>query len=97
MRKKMTKEVTKTTVKVAEMVVNEQGLPVAQPLEDVILIGNVSVEKAQKAVNKQFDKNVTVFGVETDTQVYEMDVEEFIKHATLRVDEPAEQPQQEQA
>lgn len=91
MRKKMTKEVTKTTVKVAKMKVGENGLPVAEPLDDVIMIGNVSPEKAQKQVNKLFKdskENVTVFGVETDTQVYEMDVEDFIQVATLKTEEP---------
>ena len=88
LRKTMSREVTKTTVKVAKMVVAENGLPVAEPLEDVILIGNVSMEKAQRAVNKSHEGSVTVFGVETETQVYEMAVEDFIKHATLKVQEP---------
>jgi len=88
LRKTMSREVTKTTVKVAKMVVAENGLPVAEPLEDVILIGNVSMEKAQRAVNKTHEGSVTVFGVETETQVYEMAVEDFIKHATLKVQEP---------
>lgn len=83
MRKTMKKEVTKTTVKIARMVVGENGLPEAQKLDDVIMIGNVSVEKAQKQVNKDFNFPVTVFGVEADTEVYEMAVEDFIKHGTL--------------
>jgi hypothetical protein len=85
MRKKMQKEVTKTTVKVAKISLVD-GLPQAQNLEDEILLGNVSVEKAQKTVQKKYDEPVTVLGVEPDTTIYEMDVEEFIKHASIKVD-----------
>jgi hypothetical protein len=85
MRKKMQKEVTKTTVKVAKIVTAE-GLPKAETLEDEILLGNVSVEKAQKIVQKKYDEPVTVLGVEPDTTIYEMDVEEFIKHAVVKTD-----------
>lgn len=90
MRKFMTKEVTKTIVKVARMTQDVNGMPVAEQLADEVLIGNVSQEKAQKEVNKKYDFPVTVFGVSADTQVFEMAVEDFIKHATLKVDAPAE-------
>lgn len=86
MRRMMTKEVTKTTVKLAKMV-TENGLPKAEPMEDEILLGNVSLEKAQKAISKKHGAGVTVFAVEVDTSTYEMDVEEFIKVATLKVAE----------
>ena len=85
MRKKMTKEVTKTTVKIAK-VQNVDGQLSTEQLDDLVLIGNVSAEKAQKQVHKELGLNATVFGVETSTEVYEMDVEEFIKHATLKTD-----------
>lgn len=95
-RKMMTKEVTKTTVKVAKMI-QENGLPKAEQLPDVVLIGNVSLEKAQKEVNKQYDHPVTVFAVEAATEVYEMAVEEFIKHATLKVEQEEQGEQLEAA
>lgn len=95
MRKTMTKEVTKTTVKIAKMVKGENGLPVAEVLPDEILIGNVTLEKAQKEVAKKYDFVVTVFGVEPATEIYQMAVEEFIKHATLVTPEEAEQAQAE--
>jgi hypothetical protein len=91
MRRKMTKEVTKTTVKVARTIIGENGLPQAEQLEDVILLGNVDQEKAQKVVAKKFDFPVTVYGVQANTDVYEMDVEEFIQLATLKTDEPSEE------
>lgn len=92
-RKKMTKEVTKTTVKVVQMVMGENGLPEAKPLDNIVLIGNVSMEKAQKIINKTIEGNATVFGVESETQIYEMFVEDFIKHATLKVDEETPTPE----
>lgn len=92
-RKMMTKEVTKTTVKLAKMV-NENGVPKAEALEDEILLGNVTLEKAQKEIVKKHGASVTVFGVEPDTTLYEMPVEEFIKIATVKVDEPKEEEPQ---
>jgi hypothetical protein len=89
-RKTMTKEVTSTTVKLARMVMVE-GAPNAETLPDEILIGNVTLENAQKAVTKKHGAGVTVFAVEPKTDVYEMPVEEFIKVATLRVEAPKEE------
>lgn len=83
MRKFMTKEVTKTTVKIAQIEQGANGLPVANVLEDVILIGNVSLEKAQKEMGKRFEFPVTVFGVEPSTEIYKLSVEDFLQHATL--------------
>jgi hypothetical protein len=86
-RKTMTKEVTSTNVKLAKMVMVD-GSPSAETLPDEILIGNVTLENAQKHVTKKHGVGVTVFAVEPKTDVYEMSVEEFIKVATLRKDEP---------
>jgi hypothetical protein len=82
----MTKEVTKTTVKLAKMEM-ENGLPQAVLLPDEVMIGNVSLEKAQKEVGKKYDHPVTVLGVEVETLVYEMPVEEFIQLASVKVSE----------
>ena len=91
MRKFMTKEVTSTTVKVTE-ITNVEGQPVATQLEDVTLLGNVSLEKAQRTVSKMFaGRNVTVFGVETNTKVYELPVKEFIEIATVKEESAQEQ------
>lgn len=90
MRKMMTKEVTKTTVKLAKMeVVN--GVPSAKVLEDKILLGNVSHESAQKQVTKELGQGVTVLSVQADTLVYELPVEKFLEIATLKVADSSEQ------
>lgn len=91
MRKTMTKEVTKTIVKVTE-VKNVDGQPVAERLEDVTMLGNVSMERAQREIAKQFaGRNVTVFDVETNTVTYEMPVQEFIELAHVKEESKDEQ------
>ena len=82
----MTKEVTMTTVKIAKVGMDENGLPTAEQLEPITMLGNVSKEKAQKLVNKDMGMDVTVFAVETITQVYKMKVKDFIKVAELVAD-----------
>lgn len=86
MRKMMTKEVTSTLVKVAKMEMVE-GQPKAIALPDEILLGNVSLEKAQKTISKKLGAGATVFEVSPETVVYEMPVEEFIKVATVKAEE----------
>lgn len=86
MRKIMTKEITKTNVRVGKIKVVD-GQPQLETMPDEILLGNVSMEKAQKEVRKKHGENATVFGVEADTNVYELEVEEFIKHARIKEDQ----------
>jgi len=85
----MSKEVTKTVVKVATMEMVE-GLPVAKPLDDVTMLGNVSLEKAQKEMNRLIGHNVTVFNVQPETVTYELAVEDFINVASVKVDQSVE-------
>jgi hypothetical protein len=89
MRKVMSKEVTTTNVKLAKMEMVD-GQPTAKWMEDETLLGNVSLEKAQKEVTKKYGQGVTVFEVTADTTVYEMPVEEFIKQAKVKQPEPVE-------
>jgi hypothetical protein len=80
MRKMMSREVTKTTVKLAKMVV-ENGAPTVEVLADKILLGNISHETAQKQVTKELGQGITVLSVQPDTVVYELAVEDFISIA----------------
>lgn len=80
--KYMTKEVINTRVKIAKMSVVD-GLPVAEPLEDETLLGNISLEKAQRAMKKKHGEGVTVFGVEPNATRYTMPVETFVELATV--------------
>lgn len=87
MRKTMTREVTKTTIKVAklEMVDGEVKTVV---LPDETKIGNIKLERAQRMMNKQYGEPVTVLQVIPETVVYEMPIETFIEHATIKEDKP---------
>lgn len=82
-RKMMTKEVTKTTVTVAR-IQNENGELKTVVLPPIEVVGNVSVESAQRLLKKNYDFPVTVTGVQAETTTYEMPVEEFIKVATIK-------------
>jgi hypothetical protein len=95
MRKMMTKEVTKTIVKLGKLEMVE-GSPQAVMLPDEVILGNVSVEKAQRILNKKFETPVTIFGVSADTEVYEMAVEDFIKVATIKTEEVEEEVESEE-
>lgn len=90
MNKMMTKEITKTTVKVAKLTV-EHGQPKMHKLPDEILLGNVKQEQAQKLLNKKFDEHIHILEIFAETTVYELPVEEFLKHAKVR------QPKEETA
>lgn len=89
-RKMMTREVTKTTVKVGKLEMVD-GQPQAVSLPEEVLLGNVSLEKAQKELNKKYGQPVTVFEVVPDTETYEMPVEEFISLAKVKEDQPKEE------
>lgn len=95
MRKMMTKEVTQTTVKIV-VVKNVDGQITTEQLNDVVMVGNVSPEKAQKFAHKEFGLNATVVGVEPETKTYELAVEEFIQIASLK-EVHVDQEQTEQA
>ena len=82
MRKTMTKQVTKTAIKIAKLVM-EEGKPVAKALDDVNVLGNVSLEKAQRMMAK-IHPGVTVLQVVTTSDIYEMAVEDFIKFAKIK-------------
>lgn len=94
----MEREITHTTIKLAK-IENKGGLPEAVQMDDEVVVGNVGLEKAQKLMKKKHGANVQVFELIPNTTKYEMPVEDFIKYATVKVDEPVkadvvnEQPQ----
>jgi hypothetical protein len=89
MNKMMTKEITKTTVRLAKLTV-ENGEPKMLKLPEEILLGNVKQEAAQKMLNKKFGEPVAILEIFPETTVYELPVEEFIKIATIRQPKEAE-------
>ena len=93
-RKYITREITKTTVKVAKMEV-ENGVPVAVPLADEVIVGNVNMEQAQRQIKKRLGEGITVFGVEANTEKYKMAVADFLQLATLVTDEADDSEEEE--
>lgn len=93
-RKYITREITKTTVKVAKMEVRD-GAPVAVPLPDETIVGNVNMEQAQRQIKKRLGEGVTVFGVEPNTEKYKMSVADFLQLATLVTDESDDSEEEE--
>jgi hypothetical protein len=91
MRKYMTKEVTSTIIKMAKMEVNEKGLPTAIEVPSVTILGDINKERAQKLVNKNHDELLTVYAVETKTEVYRMKVTKFMEIAELVTDDNADE------
>lgn len=85
MRKFMTKEVTFTTCKVAEMAVVD-GKPTVIEHDTERFLGNPSQQKIEKELYKMYKKQLTAYDLETETKVYEMAVEDFMKHATVKED-----------
>lgn len=81
----MTKEVTFTKIKLAKMEMVDGQLS-AVTLPDEVVIGNVSLESAQRQIRKSHGQGITVFAVEPETQMYKMLVEDFLKHAELVTD-----------
>lgn len=86
MRKFMTKDVTVTIVKVANIGIDENGLPKVEGIETVEILGELNKEKATKKYTKAGGTK-TVFNVTTETRTYKMEVTEFIKVATLATDD----------
>jgi Ran GTPase-activating protein (RanGAP) involved in mRNA processing and transport len=84
MRKYMTKEVTSTEIKLAQLVINEEGLPIANVIPSHVVLGELTKEKAQKLISKKFPSGgVTIYAMETKTNTYKMEVSKFIKVAEL--------------
>jgi len=86
MRKMMTKEVTTTTVQVAKLEMVD-GSPTITQLPEEKLMGNVTLEKAQKELTKKHGQ-VTVLGLQANTETYELSVELFLSYATIKADSP---------
>jgi hypothetical protein len=87
MRKMMTKQITKTDVKIARMLV-EDGTPKAIELPNKVILGNVSLEKAQRIIDKEYrGLNVIVLEVNPNTFNYELEVEKFMEIATIKGEE----------
>jgi hypothetical protein len=84
MRKMLTKEVTFTHFHLSKMEVVE-GKPQAIEMGSEKLLGNIKPEKVQKQMRQMYNDNtILVYNVSTETLTFEMEIEEFIKHANVK-------------
>jgi hypothetical protein len=86
-RQYMTKEVTLTTIKSGTIKLNKEGQPEVISKEDIIELGTISQAKANKLVYKKYGVGTTIYSMETETKMYRMKVEDFIKIAELVTDD----------
>ena len=90
----MAKYITRTFITsivhpVAVTMVNNQ--PVTEELEAIVIPGKVSDEKALKVVKKAYtDKNVLLNGIDYQSELRGMTVEDFMKYSVPMVDTAAE-------
>ena len=90
----MAKYITRTFITsivhpVAVTMVNNQ--PVTEELEDIVIPGKVSDEKALKVAKKAYtDKNVLLNGIDYQSELRGMTVEDFMKYSVPMVDTAAE-------
>lgn len=82
MRKYLTREITKTTVKAVKTEIFN-GEVVNNHLEYEVLVGNVTLEQAQKELTKKYGHGVVVVSVQASSQSYRMEVSQFIELAEL--------------
>lgn len=77
------REVTFTTIK-ASKIVTENGSAKLVPVEDVTEVGNVSMEKAQKKLDKEykdFPERFVVTEAKASTKRFKMPLETFLNEA----------------
>ena len=61
----------------------------AELLEPVTLVGNLSVEQAQREINKREEfkgQTAQVIGVEPNTQLYQLPLDVFLELGTVKED-----------
>ena len=91
----MTKSINRTLITsivhpVAVTMVNNQ--PVTEELEAIVITGKVSDEKALKAAKKAYPgKNVLLNGIDYQSELRGMTVEDFMKYSVPMVDTAAEE------
>lgn len=90
----MTKYITRTVITsivhaVAVTMIDNQ--PITEELADIVIPGKVNDEKAAKAAKKAYpDKNVLLNGIDYQSELRGMTVEDFLKYSVPMTDTAAE-------
>lgn len=81
MRKDIVREVTSTTVSLVK-VTKVDGTPQTENLPDEVLVGSISIDRAQKEMLKKHGAGTMVLNVEPTTEHWKMSVLDFMKYGT---------------
>ena len=81
-RKTIARKITLTTIKCGEMEIID-GQPKANELDDVKVIGSLTMEKAVKIVKEKYGLKANVLHLVEETNTYRLPIETFIEHATI--------------
>lgn len=73
----------------------ENGVPAVETLPTLTIGGKAKEKDALKALEKAYGKGVTIGSIEISEDVYEISVEDFLKHATKKVSEGSEEVAEE--
>lgn len=84
MRTTITRRIAQTTIHPVK-VTFENGAPKTEPIEPIIVHGEITPEQAKRIVNKKFGKdgNVVVAKMVSEEKQYEISVDDFVKYAKV--------------
>ena len=85
-RKTIARKITLTTIKCGEMEIID-GQPKANELEDVKIIGSLTMEKAVKIVKEKYGLKANVLNLIEETNTYRIPIDKFIEHATIDIEQ----------
>ena len=90
MRTTITRRIAQTTIYPVK-VTFENGEPKTEPIDTIIVHGEITPEQAKRIVNKKFGKdgNVVVAKMVSEEKQYEISVDDFVKYAKV-VEEKSE-------
>lgn len=91
MRKTIVRTITATTIESAN-VKFEKGAPVVVANAPITVNGNIEEDKALKVVRKAYGESAQVTAITQVDDVYEISVENFMKHAK-KVEKPTAEQQ----
>jgi hypothetical protein len=93
MRTKITRTITATTISSGN-VSFKNGKPIVTPNDPITLNGIIPEDKAIKEVRKAYGATAQVTEIKSVDDVYEINVDDFIKYATKVVAPTPEQKQE---
>lgn len=94
--KKVTRSIDTTVVKFVSVETDELGSPQMIEHEPQSFEGKLSEKQVRKEVAKTVDFDIIITDISIETKVYELDINLFLEHATVKQMDSEEQPEVEQ-